>query len=142
MAEFIRGINEVISRVRRFQQRAATLDKPVSKGGDVMLKSIKTNFDVGGRPAFQALAASTLRSKKGSSILVEDGTLRDSFEKSPQGNKIEVGTNDIKARRHHHGYSKPGGGRGHSTTPARPYVLFQPEDITEIGGLFRRHVIL
>ncbi|HEX8564134.1 MAG TPA: phage virion morphogenesis protein [Pyrinomonadaceae bacterium] len=140
MAEFLGGINEVIRRARRLQQNASQLEKPVKKGGDVMLKSIRTNFAVGGRPKFTALAASTLKRKKGKQILVESRGLRDSFEKAPSGNKIEVGTNAVHARRHHFGY-KGKSGRGHSPTPARPYVSFQPEDIISIGSLFRRHVI-
>ena len=131
MAEFVRGINEVIRRARRLQRNASQLEKPVQKGGDVMLKSIRTNFAVGGRPAWKPLAASTLKRKRTNRILIEKGELLDSHELTVSGNKAEAGTNLDRAKYPYFGTRK---------MPRRNAILFQPEDITSIGSHFRRHV--
>ena len=52
---------------------------------------------------------------------------------------VAVGTNVIYGPRQHFGY--PGGsGRGRSKTPARPFLMFQDEDIRDIGEIFKRHI--
>jgi phage gpG-like protein len=52
---------------------------------------------------------------------------------------VEIGTNVVYARRHHFGY-EGGTGRGRAATPARPFLLFQDEDLKEVGEIFTRHI--
>lgn len=139
MAEFISGLNKVLGRYSRLARDAQNLEKPVEKGGKVMLQSIRRNFAVGGRPKWTPLAASTKKRKKGRKILVGEGTLRDSFKPSQNGNSVEVGTNVIYGPRHNFGYEGKEG-RGHSPTPARPFVLFQQEDVRSIGNVLKQHI--
>jgi phage gpG-like protein len=105
-----------------------------------MLASIRKNFAVGGRPKWTPLAASTRRRKKGGGILIgESKKLSGGFKPVKKGNSVSVENDVIYGPRQNFGY-KGGTGRGHSKTPARRFVMFQPEDIDDIGKIFRQHI--
>lgn len=107
-----------------------------------MKASIERNFQASGRPKkWKPLAESTLERRKGRSpkILIDSSHLKNSMSDRLTSDGVEVGTNVIYAKRQHFGY--PGGsGRGHSKTPARPFMLLQEEDIRDIGEVFKRHI--
>ncbi len=143
--EGIQGLEKVLRRVSRLSTDARHVEKPMKAAGTYMLGSIEKNFKAGGRPnKWQGLSAGTIarrRNKKKSSIkiLVDTGRLKNSHSFRLVSEGVQIGTNVIYAPRQHFGY-KGGSGRGHSETPARPYLMFQEEDIREIGEIFTRHV--
>lgn len=114
--------------------------------GVYMLGSIEKNFRAQGRPEkWVGLSEATKnrrrkgRGKGGAKILIDTARLKNSHSMRLTSEGVEVGTNVVYAPRQHFGY--PGGaGRGHSKTPARPFLMFQDEDIVEIGNIFKRHI--
>lgn len=151
--ERIQGIERVFRRVRQISKNAADHNKPLKAGGVYLIGSIQRNFNAQGRPKkWQKLAASTLKQRRrgkgsgGVKILSNTGLLKASVDKKMTSDGIAIGTNKVQARRLHHGYP-PGGagpigkrGRGHSRTPARPFVMFQNEDFDALEKIFTRHV--
>jgi phage gpG-like protein len=136
------GVDSAISRFERLQQRLDDSEVPLSQSGDALKGSIEKNFDASGRPTWPRLAASTLAARRrrgtGDTPLVERGDLKGSIHAVLHGDSIEVGTDKIQARRLNFGYLG-GVGRGHSRTPARPFVMFQDEDKDAVANLFSRH---
>ena len=126
---------------------------PALRGfGRVMLRSISENFEQEGRPlAWKPLAQATRDARRhgtGSvnrprehSILSNTGLLKGGMRYLVEGNVLRVGTSgpaNVYARIHQLGGQA---GRGHAVTiPARPYLLFQHEDLTEAEELLRRYV--
>lgn len=110
-----------------------------------MLGSIEKTFRAQGRPKkWQPLSAKTLarrrrgRGKGGAQILIDKGLLKNAHSYRLTSDASEIGTNKVQAPRQHFGY--PGGkGRGRSKTPARPWLMFQTEDVREIAEIFSRH---
>lgn len=148
MAGEIQGLSALIRRVSQLATDTSHVERPLKAAGAYMLGSIEKNFRKQGRPQkWQALKASTLagrrkgRGRGGPQILIDKARLKNSVSFRVVAEPgVEIGTNVIYARRQHFGY--PGGaGRGHSHTPARPFLMFQiPEDITEIQNIFKRHL--
>jgi phage virion morphogenesis protein len=140
-AEKIVGLERVIVRVRQLARDMRDVRAPMKEAGKRMIESIRRNFDEQGRPRrWKAHALSTRHRVFGPQrILIKSGTLRGSFKQKFSSGGVEVGTNVIYARRQHSGYPK-GEGRGHQATPARPFAMFQREDVDSIGDIFRRHI--
>ncbi len=141
----IQGLENILRRVSRLATDTRHVEKPLKASGTYMLGSIEKNFKAGGRPnKWAPLSAGTIagrRNKRKSSIkiLVDRGRLKNSHSMRLVSKGVQVGTNIVYAPRQHFGY--PGGeGRGRSKTSARPFVMFQQEDIREIGEIFARHV--
>lgn len=64
--------------------------------------------------------------RSGRLILIRSGRLKNSITQAISGNALTIGTNLIYARIHQFGGKA---GRGHrATIPARPYLVFRPED--------------
>ena len=134
---------------RQVKQLAADMkhvERPLRAAGTLMLGSIEKNFKAQGRPTkWEKLKTATVsRRRKGrgkgkGQILIDTARLKNSHAMTVNTDGVEVGTNVIDAPRHHFGY--PGGtGRGRSKTPARPFVMFQEEDVRDIGEIFKRHI--
>lgn len=155
MAEDIQGLSELLRRVHRLATDTRRVEAPLKAAGVLMLGSVEKNFRAQGRPVqWEPLAGSGAgrrrdgrgRYAKGKAgrrrrgkILIDKARLKNSISFRLVTAGVEVGTNVIYARRHHFGY-EGGEGRGHSPTPARPFLLIQDEDIRDIGDIFRRHV--
>lgn len=150
MSAAIKGIEQVLNRFLIIGASVKNLQPAMKASGVYMLGSIERNFQAQGRPAkWKTLAPSTLRQRRkgrgkgGPQILVNEGLLKgsvtsaDSME-TTNGSMI-IGTNKVQAARMHFGY-KGGEGRGHSETPARPFLLFQTEDADAIETIFNRHL--
>ena len=147
MSDGLQGLEQVLRRVGQLATDTRPGERPLKAAGAYMLGSIEKNFRAQGRPVkWTPLSPQTLaRRRKGrgkgkGQILIDTARLKNSMSSrlvSVPG--VEIGTNVQYALRQHFGY--PGGtGRGHSKTPARPFLLFQDEDITELGEIFKRHV--
>lgn len=146
MADGFENLDQVIRRVGKLATDVRHVERPLDQAAEYAVGSIKRTILVGGRPKkFAPHAPSTLRSRRkgkgrgGAKVLIDRGRLLGSFDKKVTTDGARIGTNVVYAARHHYGY--PGGpGRGHAKTPARPFMLLQPEDIEKIGKLFGVHV--
>ena len=102
--------------------------------GAIVRTSIVRNFEKGGRlTKWTALSPETLKTKKGTAILREQGMaggLMGSVNYKPFNDKVVISANKIYAAIHHFG-GKAGRGRK-VTIPARPYMMVQDEDWREM----------
>jgi phage gpG-like protein len=152
----VQGLQNLIRRIHQLKSDMRNTERALAAAGAYMLGSIEKNFREQGRPIkWQGLAASTLaaRAKRGSrrrkanrptgspQILIDTARLKNSiaFKVVGGGVGVEIGTNVKYAKRQQFGYPK-GEGRGHSATPARAFLLVQPEDVDVIGSFFKRHI--
>lgn len=141
----IQGLEKVIKRVHKLATDTRRPERALKTIGTYMLGSIEKNFKAGGRPdKWTELSEATIagrRNKKKSSIkiLVDTARLKNSMNFHVTSEGVEIGTNVVYAARQHFGY-EGGAGRGHSKTPARPFLMFQKEDVREIGEIFKRHL--
>jgi phage gpG-like protein len=101
---------------------------------NVMLPSILTNFEVGGRPAWPDLAEGTWAQKKTDQILVESGDLRDVMTSIDvwqfDGNTAQI--SDIPEDVYYGAYID----QGTRFMPARPFLMVQGEDIDQMAEEF------
>lgn len=155
MADGLQGFGRLVRRVHKLATDSRHVERAMDAAGAYMLGSIEQNFRAQGRPEkWKGLAASTLaaRARRGkrrrkaatgsAQILIDKARLKNSinYKVIGGGTGVAIGTNVVYARRHQLGFPK-GKGRGHSFTPARPFLLFQDEDIKYIGSnIFGRHI--
>jgi phage virion morphogenesis protein len=119
-------------KLKNFSSRIG-VEPLLNIAGDVMLGSIARTFREQGSPAgsWTPLAASTLKRGKGGigrKILIQSGRLMRSITKTvnPAAKRVEIGTNVIYGPIQQFGGMT---GRGHKAKiPARPYIVFRPED--------------
>jgi phage gpG-like protein len=166
MSEGFEGFEQVVRRIHQLATDVRHVERPLNAAGEYVVGSIKRNFFAEGRPRkWTPLAPSTLRGRRkgkgrgGAKILTDMGHLRDSITKSVSTDGVKIGTNAVQAARQHYGYGGGvgafsgktaqgkaiggrtfGGGRGHSPTPARPFMMLQPEDIEKIGKIFGGYI--
>jgi phage gpG-like protein len=145
--EGIQGLSRLLDRVAQMATDTRHVERPLKSAGAYMLGSVQKNFQSQGRPQkWTPLAPSTLaarrkgRGRGGPQILIDTARMKNQIGFKVHSAGVEVGLNAVQAKRQHFGY--PGGtGRGHSKTPARPFLLIQePEDVIEVGKIFRRHI--
>lgn len=136
---------QTIDFLRDLAGRVKNVATPLRAFGRVMLRSIADNFEQGGRPdKWQGLADATKRSRRGTRALAlsNTGILKNSVQFLVQGNTLRIGPTgpaSIYARIHQLGGQA---GPGLSVTiPARPYLLFQNEDLVEGEELIRRYIL-
>ena len=102
--------------------------------GAIVRTSIVRNFEKGGRPTkWKALSPGTLKTKKGTAILREQGMaggLMGAVNYKPFSDKVVISADKVYAAIHHFG-GKAGRGRK-VTIPARPYMMVQDEDWVEM----------
>ena len=111
--------------------------------GEIVRTSIVRNFEKGGRPTkWKALSPETLKTKKGTAILREQGMaggLMGSVNYKPFNDKVVVSANKVYAAIHHFG-GKAGRGRK-VTIPARPFMMVQDEDWVEMKAALGDFII-
>ena len=117
---------------------AGRIDDPATAlelAGVHMLRSIQRNFDAIGRPERWAPNAPGTIARKGSSKpLVDTGWLMNSVRFHTTPTQLVLEADGPGARIHQFGGET---GRGHAVTiPARPYMLFQDEDLVDIAGVY------
>jgi phage gpG-like protein len=158
MAEGFEGFEQVARRVGQLITDVRHVERPLNEAGEYLVGSVRRNFLEQGRPTkWTSLAKSTiasrLRDSKGKSrgsrgrhrsaggmkILLDTTDMMKAVDKSVTTDGVRVGLNKVQAARQHFGF--PGGtGRGHAKTPARPFLMMQPEDQVKIGNIFIRHI--
>ncbi|MDH5524451.1 MAG: phage virion morphogenesis protein [Desulfobulbaceae bacterium] len=111
--------------------------------GEIATVSILRNFEVGGRPqAWEPLKQVTLDQKNGSKILMEQGMaggLAGSINYKAKSDKVLIGTNKKYGAIHQFGGQA---GRGKKVTiPARPYLVLQDEDWTEMAEALKDYIL-
>lgn len=146
MADAVAGLTRLLNRFITIQGRARDMTPAMQAVGTYMIGSVARTFRAGGRPKWTGLAASTIaarrrgKGKGGVKILIDSATLMNSMSSIATANEVSAGTNMIYGPRQHFGY--PGGsGRGHSRTPARPFLVFQDEDGPAIETICNRFVM-
>lgn len=89
------------------------MKKALAESGAYMLKSIDTNFRVGGRPKWPALSKATItnrmfskkqKSKGAAAILQDTGRLKNSMVYKVEGDSVKIGTNVEYAAVHQFGH--------------------------------------
>lgn len=144
--EGIQGLERLLRRIQQLATDTRHVERPLKAIGVYMVGSVQRNFQAQGRPTkWQSLATSTLRRRRkgkgrGSArILIDTGAMKNAVTFRVHTDGVEIGLNKVQAARQHFGY--PGGqGRGHSPTPARPFLLFQEEDKRECIDILRSHI--
>lgn len=111
--------------------------------GETVKASVVENFQDGGRPnGWQKLSPVTLAKKKGGSILIGKGFaggLMGSIHYEAESNAVMVGTNKVYGAIHQFGGMA---GRGKKVAiPARPYLMFQDKDWTEITDQLGEYIL-
>lgn len=125
-------IDGLIPKLRQFK-------RPLKKSALLMKKSIGKNFAVGGRPPWQALSDNTIAKKGHSTILVDTGQLKNSF-KIPTASDSEAKVTSATPHGHFHQQGGELGNRNARGLIARPFMLFQSEDIKNITKHFVIHI--
>lgn len=124
-------IDKLKKKLRSFRE---PLNESLRK---VVIPSIRTNFDVEGRPPWAPLAAETVRRRKGSAhpILYRKGTLK---KRATQVNiwKVESDKMYVNGLDRRVFYAKYHQG-GTSKMPSRPFMVFQRQDVTAIERIFK-----
>jgi len=134
----LQGLDNVFAQIYRLEDRLADSKTPLAASGQVMQASIVSNVMTGGRPTFTPLAASTIAARArrgtGSTPLFEYGNMVGGLETIVTDDSAEAGSNAVQANRMQYGWP--------NHTPARPWVMYQPEDIDAVGEIFMRHYSL
>ncbi len=146
---------EMKQLLRSLSRKMSNMRPLMSELGEIAISSIEKNFEVGGRYSspeswrggsrkWKPLAAPTIkqRAKKGywpGKILQRVGQLAASISKKVSRDSVSVGTNKIYAAIQQFGGKA---GRGHKVTiPARPYIVIQDEDITEMKAAINNYLL-
>lgn len=99
----------------------------------VIIPSIAQNFAVGGRPKWKALSYPYVIMRRPAPILIQTGEL---FQATQSMQNWDVGANSVSMN----GISSVKYANYHQTgtrkMPARPYVMYQPEDVSSIATIF------
>lgn len=139
--------SKVIALLGDLKARAGNVRPVMSEIGDIVISSVEKNIEVGGRYSspeswkggtrkWKGLSSATIkqRTKKGywpGKILQQTGSMAGSLSKKVGNNSVIVGTNKVYGAIQQFGGKA---GRGHKVTiPARPWIVVQDEDLTEIG---------
>lgn len=154
-----------ITRTLSAGGRTLDLSPVLGELGEIIVESVKRNFDVGGRVGTGYLGGGSgrwipsLRATLtgGGKTLVDTGRLRDSVGYTLSGkNTLSVGTNVVYAAIHHFGgviapktapalvFRLPGKlgvrrVRTSVTIPARPFLVLQNEDLSDMVGVIAEH---
>ena len=134
---------EVKSLFKRLKHRFHDLSPVTKIMGEIITSSVIRNFETGGRPQkWQKLAAVTIKKKGHARPLIGETTNLMSIAYKAYPDRVVIGpppSARAYARIHQLGGRA---GRGlKALIPARPYLLVQYEDWTEIKDAARDHLI-
>ena len=133
----ITGEKELLRRLRKARSSMKNFRPWLKQSALIVIESLQTNFDEGGRPAWVALAADTIRKRGIGEILRDTGILMASVI-SPRTHEdgvyeinnfsIEVGTTREHAATLHYGTIR-------ANIPPRPFMFMQEIDKSRINTL-------
>ncbi len=136
--------------LKKLDTRVRNLQPAFEEIGELLVTSIVKNFEVGGRYSrsgdwrggsnkWQPLSLVTLEKKRGKGILLESNNLLNSINWQADSGGVEVGTNRIYAAIHQFGGKA---GRGKKVKiPARPYLVVQGEDLSQINEVLGDYLL-
>lgn len=132
----VRGMQEANVALEEAILRGKDLTPAMKKAQTVMLSSVNQNFQRSGRPRpWRPLKDTTLRQKLRAGYtympLIRTGQLKRSIAGTVRGSRLVVGTAVKYGRWLQEGTSK---------MVARPYLLFQRQDLQDIQKILVRHV--
>lgn len=151
---------EVKDLFARMKERGKDLLPAMKVSGQIVRTSVVKNFEEGGRPEkWKPLSLATLfAGKKGKfagkrgrfrkgveerfknrKLLIDTGRLMNSINARPFPDRAEVGASAIYAAIHQFG-GKAGVNR-QAAIPARPFLMVQGEDWTEIRNCIVKHLM-
>lgn len=126
------GLDNVINRLREIKARLADMGAPIQAAGVYMLGSIDKTFAAQGRPTpWSPLKPSTLKRKRGGSILVSSGRMRASNQLNATANGFVIRNTTPYSAFHLLGTTR---------TAQRNFLLFQAEDKPQVANIFRHHI--
>lgn len=128
---------EVRAMLKGISERTGNLTPAMRIIGQIVRNSVIKSFMEGGRP--QKWRPSKRAMKEGGKTLVDKAILQNSIKPKAFPDRAEIGTNVVYAAIHQFGGKA---GRGHKVNiPARPYLMVQDEDWTEIKAALMDHIM-
>ncbi|GAB4485987.1 MAG: phage virion morphogenesis protein [Thermodesulfovibrionales bacterium] len=128
---------EVRALLLGIRDRIGNLKPAMSVVGQIVRSSVVRNFEAGGRPSKWPM--SQRARKEDGKTLVDTARLRSSINARAFADHAEIGTNVVYAAIHQFGGPA---GRGRKVTiPARPYLMIQDEDWTEITAELQDYIL-
>lgn len=122
-------------KLDEYKVRFRNFRDPMEKIGEILVASIKKNFEVGGRPSWKPLSPATIMMKGHSTVLVNTGRLRGSIEFKAEREYVEVGSFDTAARIYGEVHQK-----GTDRVPKREWRVIQDEDRSMIVAIMHDFV--
>lgn len=127
---------EIRTMLDGLQRRTGDVTPVMRTIGEIVRSSVERNFAAQGRPRKWQPSQRVIRS--GGETLSLSGRLRRSFSVRADGRRAIVGTNVKYAAIHQMGGRA---GRGHKAViPARPFLMVQDEDWTEIRNAIANYI--
>lgn len=125
------GLDKTILRLKGIKERGLDLTVPFKEASLYMLGSVNRNFRGGGRPRrWKSLSPAYLKRKLAQGYspipLTKTGHLLRSITRRAERKRFTLGTAVEYAAVHQFG--------GGNNIPARPYLVFQKEDLKAIEG--------
>jgi phage virion morphogenesis protein len=140
---FSSNSDAISSSIRLIERKLGNLQPALAIIGETVKTSVVRNFEKGGRPAgWQELAPATLARKKGGATLIgkgHAGGLMGSIHSEIGPKSVMVGTDKVYGAIHQFGGLVGRGGK--VKIPARPYLLVQEEDWTEINDQLGDYIL-
>ena len=133
------GNTEALATITELVRRVDDPHVALQAGGIHMLRSIQQNFDQSGRPGHWAPNAPSTILKKGSSKpLIDTGAMMGAIRYEATQATLALSSSLVQSR-----IQQLGGrtGRGHAVTiPARPFLVFQDDDLDVIAEIIGDYV--
>jgi len=145
--------NSALRAIQDLGERVRFLDPVRRDFGERMLRSIRQNFQAGGRPDSWKPSK-----KKSGKTLIDSARLMNSITYRLEGEVVAIGTNVVYAAAHQFGVDKQvsvrgrakrqvgghhqrtGKGTRHMMLPARPFLLVQDADLAYLNQRIGQHL--
>jgi len=131
--------------LKRLSRRVSDMTPVMREIGGIVRTSVIKNFEVGGRYKAKGSiegGAKRWRPRKKSRpqrILIQSGRLMGSINARPSSDSVKIGPDNVVYGAIHQLGGKAGRGKK-VTIPARPYLVIQQEDKTEMIKAIDRHL--
>ncbi len=148
---FVPPLPEVEAHLKAWAAKLTDFKEPLRQAiKEIVIPSMQTNFQVGGRPAWAPYSEMTielhklLKESMSSSLLVKSGALKDAMASeslwtvsSTEAYIAGLPSSVWYGQVHQAGYA---GGANNGPIPARPFAMLQPSDEEAIANIFDKWV--